>query len=227
MKNTLLRLSVFHRLDKLWNHSRDEWKTLSAWVFFIDSIDLKCCSFDSIDLKCCSFDSLHFCHARLSLPSVTRSLSHTSTHSLSFSLSNTRSRLLSFAHKRTLMWCGHKCSATHCNRHCNTLQHTATHCITLHHTASHCSTLQHTAAHCNTLRHYLDANTRAKTHNQQNHKRATFLHSCFATCCTYKWVMSHAGSADDATTARRHVTCDRQRREKYQFDWQDQICCAS
>jgi len=46
-------------------------------------------------------------------------------------------------------------------------------------------------------------------------------------CCTYEWVMSHAGSADDATTARRHVTCDRQRREKYQFDWQDQICCAS
>ena len=44
-------------------------------------------------------------------------------------------------------------TATRCDEHCNTLQHTATHCNTLQHTAAHCSTLQHTATHCNTLQH--------------------------------------------------------------------------
>ena len=60
-------------------------------------------------------------------------------------------------------------TATHCNTHCNILQHTATaqwthidvqrnashsppdkHCNTLQHTATHCKTLQHIATHCKT-----------------------------------------------------------------------------
>jgi len=61
----------------------------------------------------------------------------------------------------------HIWKATHCNTHCNTLQHTATHCNRMgraswptceschtyerQHTATHCNTLQHTATHCNRM----------------------------------------------------------------------------
>jgi len=42
-------------------------------------------------------------------------------------------------------------TATRCNTHCNTLQHTTPHCISLQHTAILCHALQHTAPHCNAL----------------------------------------------------------------------------
>jgi len=51
------------------------------------------------------------------------------------------------------------CTATRCNRTCNTWQHTATRCNrtcnTWQHTATHCNTRQHMAAHCNTLQHMM------------------------------------------------------------------------
>ena len=44
-------------------------------------------------------------------------------------------------------------TATTCNTHCNTLEHTAAHCNALQHAATHCDTLQYTVPHCNTLQH--------------------------------------------------------------------------
>jgi len=38
-------------------------------------------------------------------------------------------------------------TATHCNTHCNSLQHTATHCNSRQHTATHCNSLRHNRIH--------------------------------------------------------------------------------
>ena len=44
-------------------------------------------------------------------------------------------------------------TATHCDKLCNTLQHSASHCNTPQHTATHCNTLPHTTTHHYTLHH--------------------------------------------------------------------------